>query len=67
MSQGFLLISKDSSTGHSKWKKMEDFLLSVLFNSISVVSGRWADDNEKLCAMEPCLQLTRFYSGLLDQ
>ena len=25
----------------------------VLFNSISVISGRWADDNERLCAMEP--------------
>ena len=30
------------------------------FNSISVISGQWADDNERLCTMEPCLQLRRF-------
>ena len=24
----------------------------VLFNSISVISGRWADDNERLCTIE---------------
>ena len=32
----------------------------VLFNSISVISGRWADDNERLCAMEFRLRLRRF-------
>ena len=31
----------------------------VLFNSISVISGRWFDDNERLCAMELCLRLRR--------
>ena len=30
------------------------------FNSISVLSGHWADDNERLCAMEPLLRLARF-------
>ena len=30
-----------------------------IFNSISVISGRWTGDNEKLCAMEPCLRLER--------
>ena len=30
------------------------------FNSISVISGRWANDNERLCAMEHRLQLRRF-------
>ena len=25
----------------------------VLFSSISAISGRWADDNERLCGMEP--------------
>ena len=29
------------------------------FNSISVISGRWTGDNEKLCAMEPRLRLER--------
>ena len=29
------------------------------FNSISVISGRWAADYEKLRAMESCLRLTR--------
>ena len=32
---------------------MDDMRFYVLFNSISVISGRWADDNEKLCALEP--------------
>ena len=32
---------------------MDDLRFYVLFNSISVISGRWADDNERLCAMEP--------------
>ena len=33
----------------------------VLFNSISVISGRWTDDNERLCAMEHHLRLRRFH------
>ena len=43
----------------------------VLFNSISVILGQWADDNEKLCAMKHGVGLSRFYlepcsnSGLL--
>ena len=27
----------------------------IAFNSISVISGRYLNDNERLCAMEPCL------------
>ena len=38
---------------------MDDLRYNVLFNSISVISGRWADDNERLCAMEPCLRLKK--------
>ena len=34
---------------------MDDLQLYYLFNSISVISGRQADDNEMLCAMEPRL------------
>ena len=26
------------------------------FNSVSVISGQWEGDNEKLSATEPCLQ-----------
>ena len=33
---------------------------SVLFNSISVKSGQWEVDNERLCAMELHLRLRRF-------
>ena len=29
---------------------MDDLRFYVLFNSISVISGRWVDDNERLCA-----------------
>ena len=40
---------------------MNDLSFYVLFNSSSVISGRWADDNESLCAMEPRLRLRRFH------
>ena len=40
-----------------KW--MDDLRFYALFNSISVVSGQWEGDNEKLCAMEPCLRSQR--------
>ena len=45
----------------------------ILFNSISVISGQWADDYERLCAMGLHLRLRRFCLeqglnlGLLDQ
>ena len=39
---------------------MDDLGFYILFNSISVISGRWDDDNERLCAMEPRLWLGRF-------
>ena len=32
----------------------------IVFNSISVISGRWANDNERQCAMEHRLRLRRF-------
>ena len=31
---------------------MDHLQFYALFNSISVISGRCADDNERLCAME---------------
>ena len=31
---------------------MDNLRFYVLFNSISVISGRCLDDNERLCAME---------------
>ena len=39
---------------------MADLRFYVLFSSISVISGRWADDNGRLSEMEPCLPLRRF-------
>ena len=39
---------------------MDDLQFYILFNSISVISGHLADDNERLCAMESCLRLRRF-------
>ena len=38
---------------------MDDLRFNVLFNSISVISGRWEVDNERLCAMELRLRLKR--------
>ena len=52
---------------------MDDLLFYILFNSISVISGRFEIDNERLCAMEPCLRLAKFRlergsnAGPLDQ
>ena len=45
---------------------------NVLFNNISVISGWRVGDNERLCAMESCLQLKRssprrLNPGPLDQ
>ena len=39
---------------------MDDLRFCVLFNSISVIPGQWAGDNERLCAMAPCLWLEKF-------
>ena len=40
---------------------VDDLRFYVLFNSISIISGRCSDDNERLCAMELRLWLRRFY------
>ena len=40
---------------------MDDLRFYVLFNSISVISGRCLDDNERLCAMELRLGMRRFH------
>ena len=42
---------------YNNW--MDDLQVYVIFNSISVISGRWSDDNERLCAMESRLRLKR--------
>ena len=47
---------------------MDDLQFYILFKSISVIAGRWADDNERLCAVEPCFAVERnSNSGLLDR
>ena len=38
---------------------MNDLRFYVLFNIISVISGRWVGDNERPCAMEPRLRFKR--------
>ena len=40
---------------------IDNLRIYVLFNSISVISGRLEGDNKRLCAMEPCLLLIRFH------
>ena len=40
---------------------MDDLRFYVLFNSISVISGRCLDDNERLCAMELRLRMRSFH------
>ena len=36
---------------------MDDLRFYVLLNSVSVISGEWEVDNERLCAMELRLRL----------
>ena len=42
---------------------MDDMRFYVLFNSVSVISGRCMDDNERLCAMILRLRLRRYTSS----
>ena len=44
--------------GIDRW--MVALLSNIIFNSISVISGQWDGDNERLCAEEPHLQLKMF-------
>ena len=39
---------------------MINFAIYVIFNSISVISGPWLHDSERLCSMEHLLWLERF-------
>ena len=39
---------------------MDDLRFYVLFNSFSVISGRWLGNNDRLCAVGPRLRLERF-------
>ena len=52
------LLNPEHPSVHMRWT--DEMQFDVLLNSISVISGRWEDDDEKLCAMEPRLRLRRF-------
>ena len=55
---GSTFKEKTFISGIDGW--MDDLRFYVFFNRISVISGRWADDNDRLCAMETILGLRRF-------
>ena len=38
----------------------DDLQFYILFNSFSVISGQWMDDNERLYTLEPLLRFRRF-------
>ena len=38
----------------------DDLRLYMFYNSISVLSGQWVSDNERLCAMEPYLKILAY-------
>ena len=46
---------------------MDDLRFYVLFDSVSVISGRCMDDIERLCAMELRSPRVRIELGSLDQ
>ena len=43
-----------------KYNWMDDLQFYVLFNNVSVISEQWEVDNERLCAVELRLQVSRF-------
>ena len=49
----------DRSIVRSIDRWMDGLRFHVLFNSISVISGQWTGDNERLCAISPRLRLKR--------
>ena len=55
----FSCLATGIETLPSRW--MDDSRFYVLFNSISVISGRCSDDNERLCAMKLRLRLRRHH------
>ena len=59
MGRAICLSLPDKKTSADGW--MDDLRFYVLFNSISVISGRCLDDNERLCARELRLRLRRFH------
>ena len=52
-----ILIKKRKLKNLSQYPKMDEWMddlqFYILLNSISGISGQWADENERLCAMEP--------------
>ena len=50
-----------SEANESQYGWMDDLRFYVLFNSVSAISGRCSDDNERLCANELRLWLRRFH------
>ena len=56
-------VQQYTKVGYYGWMDgwMDDLRFYVLFNSISVISGRCLDDNERLCAMELRLRMRRFH------
>ena len=56
------LVETLNRTNARKDGWIDDLRLYVLLNSISVITGRWEVENEKLCAMEPRFRLKIFSS-----
>ena len=51
---------------HNQNGWIDELRFYVLFNSVSVISGQWEVDNEKLCAMELRLSLAGIELGPLN-
>ena len=50
-----MFMNKNRQSTSSSVGGMDDLQFYILFNSILVKSGRWVGDNDRLCAVEPCL------------
>ena len=53
-----MILQRNKKLNKAGW--MDDLRFYVLFNSISVLSGRLEFDNEMFCAMELRLRLRSF-------
>ena len=39
---------------------IDDLQFYILFNNVSIISGQWENDNERLCSVKHCLRSKRF-------
>ena len=54
-----MVVRPNADTDIQLCSQIDDLQFYVLLNSISVISGGWLGDNERICVLEPRLRLKR--------